>query len=182
MTDNKLILYHGAVHSFDEIDLKMSKAFKDFGQGFYTTQKRNQAISFARRNQKILLKRQQELNTIKDVFMWLYTYEFPLAALDNLSVKKFVEPTSEWMKFVGANRFHKKGQHSFDMVMGPTANDHTNISFKTYFYGGFGKIGSQEAIDILLRLIEPNKLPQQIFFGSKKAVKNLFLISKEMIR
>jgi hypothetical protein len=181
MSDNILTLYHGSVYSFDKIDLNMGKEFKDFGKGFYTTQNRDHAINLAKRNHKILLKRQQENETNGDVFMWLYTYEFPIVAMENLSVKKFIEPTSEWIKFVGANRTHKRAQHCFDIVMGPTANDRTNLSFKTYFYGGFGKIGSQEAIDILLRLIKPNKLSHQIFFGSRTAVKNLIFKSKEII-
>ena len=39
-------LYHGTNMDFDRIDVTKSKAYKDFGQGFYTGESYEQAISF----------------------------------------------------------------------------------------------------------------------------------------
>jgi hypothetical protein len=128
-----LTLYHGATYDFDIIDIHRSKPFKDFGRGFYTTQSHDHAMRMAARNYEIALVRQQETGRCSDIKMWLYTYEFPKAAQDKLSVKEFTGPTREWMLFVGANRMNEKPQHDYDIVIGPTANDRTNLSIKTYF-------------------------------------------------
>jgi hypothetical protein len=85
------------------------------------------------------------------------------------------------MQFISANRTSVKPQHNYDIVMGPTANDRTNLSIRTYFFGGYGEVGSDRALDILLEIIEPNVLPPQIFFGTAKAAECLILKSKEMI-
>ena len=177
-----ITLYHGTVYDFDKIDLSRGKPFKDFGKGFYTTRIREHAVNMAVRNREILLPRLQEVDTKLNVNMWLYTYEFPTIALDKLSVKEFTEPTREWMLFVGANRTHEKPQHDYDIVIGPTANDRTNLSLKTYYFGGYGEVGSNSAIDILIQIIKPYELPPQMFFGTEKAVQHLTRIKKERIR
>ena len=180
--ENEIVtLYHGTVYDFEIIDLTRGKPFKDFGKGFYTTKNRAHAVSMAERNREILLPRLQEANEKPEVNMWLYTYEFSTFALDKLSVKEFAEPSREWMLFVGANRMNEKPQHNYDLVIGPTANDRTNLSIKTYFFGGYGKVGSNSAIDFLIQLIKPYELPPQIFFGTEKAVQYLTRIKKERI-
>lgn len=40
-------LYHGTNVDFDRIDVTKSKAYKDFGQGFYLTDIRTQAEDWA---------------------------------------------------------------------------------------------------------------------------------------
>ena len=39
-----MILYHGSNQPIADIDLSRGKKFKDFGQGFYTTHIKEQAI------------------------------------------------------------------------------------------------------------------------------------------
>lgn len=38
-----MILYHGTNVDFDEIEIKKTRNYKDFGQGFYLTDIRSQA-------------------------------------------------------------------------------------------------------------------------------------------
>jgi hypothetical protein len=182
MMSDTITLYHGTVYDFDKIDLSRCKPFKDFGRGFYATKNRSHAVSLAVRNREILLPRLQEADIKSDISMWLYAYEFPTAALDKLSVKEFARPTREWMQFVGENRTHEEPRHSYDVVIGPTANDRTNLSIKTYFFGGYGDVGSDSAIDFLLQVIKPYELPSQMFFGTEKAVRFLTRTRKERIR
>ena len=177
-----ITLYHGTVYDFDEIDLKRGKPYKDFGRGFYATKVREHAVNIAMRNRDVLLRRVQKMGMESDFGLWLYTYEFPMAALDDLSVRKFAEPTREWMLFVGANRTHDEPQHDYDIVIGPTANDRTNLSIKTYFFGGYGEVGSDNAIGLLMQVIKPYELPPQVYFGTEKAVRFLKRTGKEMIR
>ena len=42
-----MILYHGTNVDFEQIDLAKSNRFKDFGQGFYLTDIRLQAVELA---------------------------------------------------------------------------------------------------------------------------------------
>ncbi|MDR1382978.1 MAG: DUF3990 domain-containing protein [Planctomycetaceae bacterium] len=182
MSNQSLILYHGTIYDFDRIDVNCGKPFKDFGRGFYTTQNREHAVSIAARNREMIIARQNKTDTESDIKMRLYTYEFPTAIPEELSVKEFPEPTREWMLFVGANRTNADCRHEYDIVIGPTANDRTNLSIKTYFFGGYGDVGSDDAIDILLKIIKPNELPHQIFFGTDKAVNYLTRIKTEVIQ
>ena len=46
-------LYHGTNMDFDRIDVKKSKAYKDFGQGFYLTDIRTQAEDWAKKKTEI---------------------------------------------------------------------------------------------------------------------------------
>jgi len=44
-----MILYHGTNVEFYEIDLSKSNRYKDFGQGFYLTDIRQQAVELSRK-------------------------------------------------------------------------------------------------------------------------------------
>ena len=44
-----MILYHGSNQPIADIDLSQGKKFKDFGQGFYTTHIKEQAVYWSRR-------------------------------------------------------------------------------------------------------------------------------------
>jgi hypothetical protein len=46
-------LYHGTNISFDEIDLRKTRPFKDFGQGFYLTDILSQAQEMAKKKARI---------------------------------------------------------------------------------------------------------------------------------
>jgi len=42
-------LYHGSDNEFETFDLKLAKAFKDYGKGFYLTSSLRQAQNWAQR-------------------------------------------------------------------------------------------------------------------------------------
>jgi hypothetical protein len=182
LMSDTLTLYHGTIYDFDKINITHSKPFKDFGRGFYTTQSREHAVSVAVRNRDIILARLKETGIKSDIKMWLCIYEFPVASLNMLSVKVFTEPTREWMLFVSENRTNREQRHDYDIVIGPTANDRTSLSIKTYFFGGYGRVGSDDAVEILLRIIKPYELPPQMFFGTEKAIAHLTPTGKELLR
>ena len=46
-------LYHGTNVDFRQIDIAKSKAFKDFGQGFYLTDIRKQAEDWAKKKSEL---------------------------------------------------------------------------------------------------------------------------------
>jgi hypothetical protein len=50
VSNDTITLYHGTVYDFDTIDIKQGRRYKDFGQGFYCSETRNQAVGIAIRN------------------------------------------------------------------------------------------------------------------------------------
>jgi len=173
--EKKWVLYHGSVFKFNSIDLSRGKPYKDFGKGFYTTRDRNHAINLALRNKKIEEMRIKQKNYNSTVTAYIYSYELDVIKIKDLSVKEFKSADKEWVLFVLANRKSPDKTHSYDIVIGPTANDDTKLSLRAYFAGAYGELESDKAINTLLDNIEPDNLPPQIYFGSNKGIELLLL-------
>ncbi|MDR3185225.1 MAG: DUF3990 domain-containing protein [Christensenellaceae bacterium] len=181
MSDD-ITLYHGSTANFDAIDLKQCRPYKDFGQGFYCFETRSQAIGIAVRNYNIeLAKFKAQQDVAIPLQKWLYTYEFMRSALCKLSVKVFDVAGKEWLKFVTDNRRSAMPIHGYDIVIGPTADDRTNAAIQLYFSGGYGQVGQDRSMEILLEVLMPDNLPPQTFFATERAVEFLTQIRKERI-
>mgnify|MGYP003419224018 FL=1 len=151
-------LYHGTNMDFDRIDVTKSKAYKDFGQGFYLTDIRSQAEDWA--------KKKTEIFGGTPV---LQEYEFDESILDSseLNVLVFKLPTEEWATFIHKNRSRKACfRHDYDIVVGPIADDGV-----AYLIGRYDE-GTLTITD-LVRELEYKKLNRQYFFGTEKAIKLL---------
>ena len=151
-------LYHGTNVDFDRIDIAKSKAYKDFGQGFYLTDIRNQAEDWA--------KKKAEIFGGTPV---LQEYEFDefLLSSSELKVLVFDVPTEEWATFIHKNRSRKACfRHDYDIVVGPIADDGV-----AYLIGRYDE-GTLTIAD-LVRELEYKKLNRQYFFGTEKAIKLL---------
>jgi hypothetical protein len=151
-------LYHGTNMDFDRIDVTKSKAYKDFGQGFYLTDIRSQAEDWA--------KKKTEIFGGTPV---LQEYEFDESILDSseLSVLVFELPTEEWAAFIHNNRSRKTCfRHDYDIVVGPIADDGV-----AYLIGRYDE-GTLTIAD-LVRELKYKKLNRQYFFGTEKAIKLL---------
>ena len=163
-----MTFYHGSTYLIDDIDVKKGKPYKDFGRGFYVTQNRMHAENLALRNKRIEKERNRNICEA-----YLYTYEFDAAELYNFKVKAFEAPDIEWVEFVLANRKSRNSVHDYDIVMGPTADDDTLVVINAYLDGLYGEIGSNDAINTLIKNIEAENLPGQIFFATNEAAKLL---------
>ena len=150
-------LYHGSNQTIQDIDLSKGKKHKDFGQGFYTTHIREQAVYWSIR--------------IKDRFGGTATvteFEFDLdsAIADGLNVKIFDKPDKDWALFVMANR-KQDGldfKHDYDIVIGPVADDNMARLFGLY---------DMEVIDldaVVAGLIYKD-LNSQYFFATERSLK-----------
>jgi hypothetical protein len=175
-------LYHGTTHDFNTIDVNRGKPYKDFGQGFYATQSRESAINMSLRNRTIDLRRLQRRGMTQNVVSFLYTFELNESELTSLKVKRFGNADKEWVLFITDNRTHNPHRHDYDVVIGPTANDQTNPTIQTYLNGGYGDVGSERAMAILIELLEPYKLPYQYYFGTQKAAGLLDLKGKGIVQ
>jgi hypothetical protein len=174
------MLYHGSSYDFDAIDLQQGRPYKDFGQGFYASTNIEHAKSMSERNAEMRKSKLRQSDFGHNpVGKWLYQYQFDADKAAGLMVKKFTEADREWGRFITLNRSSKGVPHKYDIVIGPTANDFTNPTIQFYMSGGVGEVGSDRAIDELVRLLLPYKLPVQYFFSSKLAIDCLSLIRKE---
>lgn len=152
-----MILYHGSNTKIEKIDLSKCRPYKDFGKGFYLTEIREQAEKMASRTAHIY---EGEPSVTK--------FEFDESALSKLSVKQFDGPNEEWALFVLANRSkeHEQPTHSYDIVIGPVADDDIAQLFRN-FNDGFINL------TMLVEGLKYKKVSSQYFFHTEAAIKYL---------
>ena len=152
-----MILYHGSNTKIEKIDLSKCRPYKDFGKGFYLTEIREQAEKMASRTAHIY---EGEPSVTK--------FEFDESALSKLSVKQFDGPNKEWALFVLANRSkeHEQPTHSYDIVIGPVADDDIAQLFRN-FNDGFINL------TMLVEGLKYKKVSSQYFFHTEAAIKFL---------
>ena len=141
-------LYHGSNMEIDKPDLSRSKPFKDFGQGFYLSPGYEQAHALAKQ------KTDQLQSGIKT---------------SDLQIKIFDDYCEEWAQFVLLNRdrSHTHPAHTYDIVIGPIADDGVTYQLRRYSMGDIS----------MSRLIEELKyakgLTIQYYFGTEHALSYL---------
>ena len=150
-------LYHGSNTKIEKIDLSKCRPYKDFGQGFYLTEIKEQAEKMASRTAHIY-----EGEPVVTEF------EFDESALTKLSVKQFDEPNEEWALFVLANRNKESQQptHSYDIVIGPVADDDIAQLFRNFNDGYIN-------LTMLVEGLKYKKVSSQYFFHTEAATKYL---------
>ena len=114
-----LKLYHGSNVVIDKIDLCRSRKGKDFGCGFYLNPNKEQAMEMAVRTSK----RMQEGEPVVNAY--LFDDSLLSSECTPLSAKIFEDYSVEWAEFILKNRKNMASQpaHSYDIVVGPIAND-----------------------------------------------------------
>ena len=117
-----MILYHGSLEIVKEPNLFTGRKNLDFGQGFYLTDLRDQAVRWAKRRKKTNPGRNGILN--------IYEY----TENSNLKIKIFNGYCEEWLDFVILNR--TKGEVSqdmnYDIVAGNVADDEVIVAIDNY--------------------------------------------------
>ncbi len=172
-------LYHGSIYDFSSIDLSKGRDFKDFGKGFYATAFPDHADRLARRNKRIAQKRQiiqkgqGKLQKLDPIVAYRYSLLFDDQAALELDVLKFSSADRQWLKFVMQNRYMRGLSHSYDIVIGPTADAETSTILNAYqddlLESDFDELVCEKVISEL----KPENLPKQYFFGTEKAIATL---------
>lgn len=96
-------IYHGSYTSVQKPEIIKGKFTKDFGDGFYCTELKRQAVKWAKRYDTPVVS----------------TYEYKPAG--ELKILYFNDMTDEWLDFIVACRSGKP--HDYDIVIGAMAND-----------------------------------------------------------
>ncbi len=155
-------LYHGSNIEIENIDLNYSRKGKDFGRGFYLNQNKQQALAMAERNV------QREMSGTPIINAYLFDDSI-LHTESDLNIKVFDDYTEDWAEFILKNRNNNTEiqAHSYDIVIGPIANDTVGVQIRRFILGYIS----------VERLIEELKFKGdhaiQYFFGTERAIKLL---------
>ena len=168
------IVYHGSYTQVSKIDLRCCENGKDFGQAFYLTTDRNEAINFSKN-----VARRYGLS-----YGCLNLYKF--TNFNDLKVHEFLTTNKSWLNCVIGYRDDRYKRFSkewddFDVLIGKIADDNTSNVLNTYLMGNYGKIGSEKAVDFAISLLLPERLNNQICFRTLKSIKRLKFMRCEQI-
>ena len=164
------VLYHGSYCEVKEPDLAKCAKRKDFGQGFYLTTSKEQAI------RKQTISASDSCGTIEEgqKFGYISTFEFNLSG--NLETHIFENADVDWLHCIAAHRKKKmfieveREMARYDIIAGKIADDATNATLTAYLAGVFGTAGDKEADDFCIRQLLPNKLKDQYCFKTESAI------------
>ena len=158
----ELVVYHGSNIAFEKIDLKKSHDRRDFGRGFYCTVLESQAEEWAKR----LYLRSHKGGR--------YVYRYLFQQTDALKIKHFSALDQEWLEFIKENRTKGGVQHTYDVVIGPVADDNTMETVQLYLSG---VLKAQEAVERL----RYNRVNNQVSFHTPLALKHLAFESRREV-
>lgn len=176
-----LILYHGSYCAVENPDLDKCALYKDFGKGFYLTTSKEQAKSFA----KISASKQVSKGNLVGKFA--YVSFFKLKDVNDLNVYHFENANKLWLHAIVAHRTLssfaeiKRKLESYDVISGKIANDNTNATITTYMNGLYGSMGSEQADNICISMLLPERLQDQFCFRTPKSIKKLEFLKTEKV-
>ena len=167
-----MILYHGSNMEVSIIDLSKCSKYKDFGQGFYATFIKQQAIDWAIKVKRRFITGKPTLNIYEFNDNW-----------QNLKTINFTEPDVKWAAFVINNRNHDFSDHAdelsnhdnkYDFVHGLVANDDISTILDTFL------MGILPMTEISTALIY-KRLNDQYSFHTPRAISHLQFLRGEVI-
>ncbi len=122
---NEIIVYHGSTEIIKNPNCKFGRKNLDFGQGFYITNIREQAIKWA-----------QNISKIRNKPAILNIYRLNRdAVLKGFKCKLFEAYDIQWLEFIIANRSGEDMANKFDYVEGGVANDRVVDTINLYIAG-----------------------------------------------
>lgn len=179
---DEMLLYHGSYIEVSDIDFSKCKQGKDFGKGFYLTSSYEQAKSFI----PLSIKKQIAAGSLPENYSKGYISIFKLKLTKDINVHTFERADKEWLHFVAANRRIslfpdiRQSYSSCDIIGGKIANDRTARTLQIYTSGGYGIPGSEEADNIAIMTLLPNRLEDQFCFCNEKAISALEFIRSDI--
>jgi hypothetical protein len=151
-------LYHGTfTPGIKRPMLSKCRKKTDFGKGFYTTKSLEQAKRWA-----VLRK-----NRFRAAGAYVVEYEIDDAVLSSgeYNIKHFDGATPAWLEFVFNNRKGKAAE-TYDMVMGPVANDSLYATLLLYEQGVL-------SVEATIAQLKTHTLFDQLSFHTSKAMTQL---------
>ena len=156
-----MILYHGSNVNIEVPNLSKSKPYKDFGQGFYLSADKNQALRMAEQKTLQLL--------IGEPIVSEFEFDETLLQGNELKVKIFEDYSVEWANFILQNRdIHNQHPiHDYDIVYGPIADDGVTFQLRRF------QAGTITIEELVKELKYAKGITFQYFFGTPLALSKL---------
>ncbi|MDR1288395.1 MAG: DUF3990 domain-containing protein [Treponema sp.] len=151
-----MTLYHGSNTIVETPRLIAHNRFLDFGNGFYTTPNKDQAVKFA----QIVVQRRGGAEIVS-----MYEYN-EISAASELDILHFTDTDAAWLDFITQNRRGIYNGKKYDILSGPVANDNV---YETVNYYSMGIFSVEEAVERL----KVWKLYDQITFCTEKALRHI---------
>ena len=152
-------LYHGSNLPVTSPKILVSDRRLDFGPGFYLTSSLEQATRWAERTTE---RRGEGRPTVT-------VYEFDERLLERLKVLRFESADRKWLTFIAGNRQGTGDGGSWDVVIGPVANDRTMPVIRLF-------LAQVYTVSEALRRLLPQKLQDQVVFRTSRALEALTLV------
>ena len=148
-----MFLYHGSNVEVKEPKIIKSKRLLDFGTAFYLTSDFEQAKKWAIRT---TARREVGVPTIS-------VFSINENEIEKLHALTFDRADKEWLRYISLNRTEKSAGDSYDLVVGPVANDQAIRTVNNYLKGYFDE-------DIAIKLLLPQNLKDQYAFKTEKSL------------
>ena len=158
-------LYHGSTMTVKRPSLRLGRANTDLGKGFYTTTDFEQAARWAqiRRNRA----------GSEEAIVSVYEMGDRLLQRKDLRVMEYRGATEEWLNFVVNNRRFAP-LHSYDIVLGPVANDSLYATISMYENG-------QLSVEAAIVQLKTHVLYNQVSFYTKTALSQIHFVESIMV-
>jgi hypothetical protein len=148
-----MTLYHGSNTIVETPRLILRNRFLDFGDGFYTTPNRDQALRFA----QIVVQRRGGTGRVS-----MYEYD-EISAVSELDILLFSGTDTVWLDFIVQNRRGAYTGKKYDIVSGPVAND---TVYETVNYYSMGIFSASETI----KRLKAWKLYDRVAFCTERSL------------
>ncbi len=152
-----MIVYHGSTEIIQKPDVLHSYRLLDFGQGFYVTTVKEQAMRWARRKAGL----QKDKSAVVNCYQMADDFA-------DLKHKRFPEDLFEWIDFVCKCRDGNTDYKAYDLISGKVANDKVFRVVDLYRTGIWEK-------DRALKEIKAYPNYDQIAFITQKAIDKLLI-------
>ena len=119
-------VYHGASQEIPSPLVHVGRENLDFGKGFYVTDIRKQAKTWAEIKSRYLMESKAYINE--------YLFDFD-NAIKEFRYKKFEKYDKEWLHFIIDSRDGIKVWREFDIIEGGVANDRVIDTVEAYKAG-----------------------------------------------
>ncbi|MDR1429934.1 MAG: DUF3990 domain-containing protein, partial [Spirochaetaceae bacterium] len=146
-------IYHGNNTIVENPRLIAHNRFLDFGNGFYTTPNKDQAVKFA----QIVAQRRGGTGMVS-----MYEYD-DISAASDLEILHFTGADIAWLEFISQNRRGIYNEKKYDILSGPVANDNV---YETVNFYSMGIFSAAEAVERL----KAWELYDQITFCTERAL------------
>lgn len=148
-------VFHGSTVIVNAPLVGVGRRNLDFGKGFYVTDLKEQAISWASR----------PLNADKPQVLNVYEFDKEGVQKANFQYKQFMSYDVEWLEFVIASRKGLAVLQGFDVIEGGIANDRVFNTIELYSQGLIAQ-------DVALQRLQYEQPNNQICILNQKVVDN----------